>query len=357
MTFTGTWYKNGPIRKKNTHPFIGNGNIVKYSFNKGKLTSYQQKEVQLPLFQKCLPRIDNKGNVFRNEGNISVIKYKNDLLAMSEMMAPYVLDPETLDTKYVHFSAPCGVHPKVINDDIWNCYCYGNILTIFCNFHLHNVINLEESYYVHDFHIISGEVICVLNKCYIDLYESPLVCLKLSGNSKLLRYVMKHKTYTLYDLPSSMKDHTVTHIANIEKTKYEMKIRCFAIGKPNFRFKQIENPYEYISTPIEISLSDTARMTQYWSIINGDMPVCYNNKIAFVNKTIVYIWSPDSWGMSQYIFQEGHIEEPIWTHTGNLIVLQHTEITTIHIFDEYLNLIRRQEIPKTNPSYHGIWVT
>lgn len=356
MSFTGTWYKNGPIRIKERHPFVGTGNIVKFKFRNGKLYELNQKQVSLPFHQKCLPQIDKTGIAFRNEGNISVQYFKDELYAMSEFMPPYVLDPESLDTKGIKPAFPSGVHAKVIDDVIWNCYMYGNYMVITKNFNIYKTIFIDCTYYLHDFFINSECMICAIHPYEYDFMKSPLEGIGFSGSTQLFVYYFKEDVHIIYPFPESVKDHIVTHM-NVTFHKEEKRIQCFGIPKNDFSFSDIRDNTDYISLPFELSFKyGIVTLRQHWFFVKGDMPVKNDKYIAFVNKKTLYLWNPNTITISQFNFKN-LIEEPVWTETNHLLVIEHGYDTMIHTFDETLQLLSSQAIPKVNMSFHGLWKT
>lgn len=359
MTFSGTWYKNGPLRLKNKHPFVGTGNVVRLKFEKGIVSEMEQKKILLPRYQKYLPQIDQNGISFRNEGNLSIQYMNHELYAMAEMMPPYVLNPDTLDTKYIKPSIPSGIHPKVINNTMWNCYLYGKYMILLKQFKHFKTIEFTQNYYVHDFFINEECLIAILNPYEFDCTKAPLEGMDFSGNSQLFIYYFSKDVHVQYPLPEQISKYTITHIGNVIKESSNLKIQCFGIAKGSFNFKDVK-PNQYMSTPLELTVNDSqVKLSQYWTYINGDMPVRFEDKIAFVSTDTVFLWEPSTWTIIRFVFPKSILEEPIWTNSGELLVLAHGDKdskTKIHTFDTKLNLLNSQAIPKVNMSFHGVWV-
>ena len=352
--FNGVWYKNGPLKTK--HPLLGTGNIVKLTFQKGKLVNYRQKQIEIPQIQQFAPTFDKKGFFFKNEGNISVVPYKNNILGLSECMPPYQFD-SNLNQKFSPFLPPSSVHPKVINNQYWNSYIYGKFLIVTCEQSIIYFYELDRSYYTHDFYMDDNYMFWFISPIVTDIQKSVFDGIIFKSPTKMLTLNRKNKIFDIIDLPSEIQNKPIFHIGNVSKTNHN-NYRIGIFSNKIKSFNEIKHPFNYTSIPSSILYNTSFQKTyllQHHPSSYGDMPKVYNEKTIFITKNILRVWNKDN--IKSRVF-DCLLEEPVWTHEGTILLLGHYEShSCLFILDDNLDIISSINLPdKLNYSFHGFWV-
>lgn len=354
----GTWYKNGPLRTKGKHPFLGKGNILKMDFKDSKCISIKNQEIVIPTFNNVLPRYDKKGLFYKNEGNISVVKHKNDILAISEMMKPYVFDKELNSKMNLKYFINSGVHPISEGNIYWNSYIYGNTLVIFKNNEIYKSYKLNSLHYTHDFFKNEKYFVWIVSEVEFNPNMNLLKSLSMNKDSSIIIYDIIEDKFTQIPFPISIKNRTCFHIGNVMNLKNQVKIQTFMSNIHSFH--EISQPWDLNSIPVEITCDLENResyLTQYWSTYNGDMPKVNNkDEIIFVGKHILHLWNPKDYDIKTKQFS-GILEEPIWTIDNFILLIEHyNDYSNIHVIDDKLNIVNTDKKDKLNYSFHGTWI-
>lgn len=355
--FSGNCYKNGPTKTK--HPLIGTGKLVKLSFHEGKLINYKQQSINIPQIQKLAPTYNEKGFFFKNEGNISVVQYKENLLAMGETMIPYQFDRELNQLLTPSFLYPSSVHPKIIDNKYWNSYIYGNYLIVTSDQQIMYSHKLEKQYYTHDFFMDDDYMFWFITPISINLQKPIFEGITFKSPTQLLVLNRSRNTFHNIELPEILQSKPVMHFGNVYKVGNNYRIGLFSL--PNFKhFSNIKNPWDFTSIPAEIEFSTifkTTSLLQHHPHKFGDMPSVFEDKTAFISKDTLRIWDNLENHIESRVF-DCILEEPIWTHDGHIILVGHYNSKSfVYVLDDKLNIISKTDIPeKLNYSYHGTWV-
>lgn len=374
---------SNPIPKfKFNHPFDGHGyinkfhihdNDVYYSGIRVETSHYLEELNQNKIIYRGFATSGTNNLFFNNFSNISLLNYNNKVYSLSEGGLPYEIDIENETTIGVNNFGikffdklpffPATVHPKVLNDNVYNASCFGVGLLFYNNTELifKEIFPNMQQYYFHEFYVTENYYIFYLNSINLDFFNiyienKPIFDnLKFEKKSKIL-LVNRQTLQKQYVCIPDEFNFPVMHIAHAEEKDKQINIYVPLLCEQN-DFK-IHNVTDMSHSQLH-KFTVTNNIICCEAILNaiGEMPIYYNSSIFLINKNILRVVNVEDNSIKKHVFKNV-IEEPV-IKDNFMFIICHDIKTHLYVIDlRKMCIINEYCMEKQiSQGFHGLFLS